>query len=237
MTSTARDLPGFVSVKGASDRLRLAPRSVRDLIYVGRLPSTRLGRRHYLRLGDVEAERRRRLGLPLPARRGQRPTRTAEPSATVRPALARVDEVHHDIRASHLRPGRGAVAPVAPVAPERRSAASLTRRRRAALRADQFERWLRSGHRPAEPALPFGVEALPAPAACGACGRALRSGVRVVNAEPMAGREAARLCLTCARRTLLAWSDERRREAQAARRLARDLSLVPTDASPLAQAA
>ena len=49
-----------------ADRLRLAPRSVRDLIYTGRLPSARLGRRHFLRIPDVEAERRRRLGLPLP---------------------------------------------------------------------------------------------------------------------------------------------------------------------------
>src|SRR6266849_5839855 len=65
----AVELPGYVTVAGAADRLRLAPRSVRDLIYTGRMPSARLGRRHFLRIPDVEAERRRRLGLPLPQSR------------------------------------------------------------------------------------------------------------------------------------------------------------------------
>src|SRR5436853_595844 len=64
--STVIELPGYVTVAGAADQLRLAARSVRDLIYTGRLPSARLGRRHFLRIPDVEAERRRRLGLPLP---------------------------------------------------------------------------------------------------------------------------------------------------------------------------
>lgn len=236
MASTARELPGFVSVKGASDRLRLAPRSVRDLIYVGRLPSTRLGRRHYLRLGDVEAERRRRLGLPLPAPRVRRITQAADAPAFARRPAEPVDESQGSVSVSVSRQHRSHGAS-APVPPEQRRAASLTRRRRAAQRADQFERWLRSGHRPVEPALPFGVVALSAPAACGACGRALRAGGHGVDVAPLDGRDAARLCLTCARRTLLAWSDERRREAHAARRLARDLGLVPTAAPPLSQAA
>jgi hypothetical protein len=38
-------LPGYVPVTGAATRLHLASRSVRDLIYTGRLPSTRLEHR------------------------------------------------------------------------------------------------------------------------------------------------------------------------------------------------
>src|SRR5687768_2817963 len=68
-TRTVVELPGYVTVSAAAERLRLAPRSVRDLVYAGRLPSARLGRRHFLRVTDVEAERRRRLGLPLPQAR------------------------------------------------------------------------------------------------------------------------------------------------------------------------
>src|SRR5438034_2048596 len=79
-------LPGYVTVAGAADRLRLAPRSVRDLIYIGRLPSARLGRRHILRIPDVEAERRRRLGLPLPpARTAARRRRALRPEPLARP--------------------------------------------------------------------------------------------------------------------------------------------------------
>lgn len=73
----------------ASEVLHLAPRTVRDLIYAGRLPSVRVGRLHYLRTSDVELERRRRLGLRLPARR-QRPPR-ARVAATPRVARVRVD--------------------------------------------------------------------------------------------------------------------------------------------------
>jgi hypothetical protein len=58
-------LPGYSSVTHAAEVLHLAPRSVRDLIYSGRLPSVRIGRLHFLRASDVERERRRRLGLPL----------------------------------------------------------------------------------------------------------------------------------------------------------------------------
>jgi hypothetical protein len=59
-------LPGYASVARASEVLHLAPRSVRDLIYSGRLPSLRIGRLHYLKVSDLDLERRRRLGLPPP---------------------------------------------------------------------------------------------------------------------------------------------------------------------------
>src|ERR671938_207708 len=59
-------VPGFVTVQGAGEVLHLAPRSVRDLIYAGRLPSVRLGRLHFVSTADLEVERRRRLGLALP---------------------------------------------------------------------------------------------------------------------------------------------------------------------------
>jgi hypothetical protein len=65
----------------ASQVLHLAPRSVRDLIYAGRLPSLRVGRLHYIKATDLETERRRRLGLPVaPARapRAARPRRQRE---------------------------------------------------------------------------------------------------------------------------------------------------------------
>jgi hypothetical protein len=39
------------------------------VIYSGRLPSLRIGRLHYVRTSDLELERRRRLGLRVPARR------------------------------------------------------------------------------------------------------------------------------------------------------------------------
>ena len=69
MARAAAVLPGYASVARASDVLHLAPRSVRDLIYRGRLPSLRIGRLHYVRASDLDLERRRRLGLRLPAAR------------------------------------------------------------------------------------------------------------------------------------------------------------------------
>jgi Helix-turn-helix domain len=69
MARVGATLPGYASVARASEVLHLAPRSVRDLIYAGRLPSLRIGRLHYIRAADLEVERRRRLGLPLPRRR------------------------------------------------------------------------------------------------------------------------------------------------------------------------
>jgi hypothetical protein len=203
-TRTVVELPGYVTVAVAADRLRLAPRSVRDLVYAGRMPSARLGRRHFLRVPVVEAERRRRLGLPLPTR----------PVARRRPAL----RPRADARAPEPVGGEAARPRTAG------RAGSPARRERARQRADQLERWLRSGHAPAAPALPFASVDLGAePAACDACQRPVRAGGRMVDAAAADGRPAARLCLTCARRALLAWSDSRRREAVAARRLAQEL--------------
>src|SRR5690242_3234634 len=83
MARLAATLPGYASVARASEVLHLAPRSVRDLIYAGRIPSLRIGRLHYIRAADLEQERRRRLGLPLPRRRA--PTsRPPRQSARVR---------------------------------------------------------------------------------------------------------------------------------------------------------
>jgi hypothetical protein len=70
----------------------LAPRSVRDLIYSGRLPSLRIGRLHYLRATDLELERRRRLGLQLPKRKPRAPrARTTEPSTRPRTERGHID--------------------------------------------------------------------------------------------------------------------------------------------------
>src|SRR4051794_12117809 len=143
---TIVELPGYLTVAVAAERLRLAPRTVRDLVYAGRLPSARLGRRHFLRAPDVETERRRRLGLPLP-----RPRPVAPRGAL----LAR----------GRGTPARGAGAAVAARAPR-----SETRRQRAAERAAQLERWLR-GHGASAPSLPFRAVELASAAACDACAR------------------------------------------------------------------
>jgi hypothetical protein len=55
---TAIGAPGFLSVQAAADRLGLQPRSVRYLIEHGILGSQRLGRMHFLPVGQVEAYRR-----------------------------------------------------------------------------------------------------------------------------------------------------------------------------------
>jgi hypothetical protein len=206
------ELPGYVTVAGAAERLRLAPRSVRDLIYTGRVPSARLGHRHFLRVTDVELERRRRLGLPLPrvrASNGRRATRRGQSDRVFAP---RTDEA-------------GTALPRRVPA----QAASQARRERARQRAAELERWLRSRHAPGTPRLPFTtVELDLQPAACDACHRPVRAGGRMVAADAVDGAPAARLCLTCARRALLAWSDARRREAVAARRMAHDLGTTYT---------
>src|SRR5688500_11086915 len=130
-TRTVVELPGYVTVAVAAERLRLAPRSVRDLVYAGRLPSARLGRRHFLRVADVEAERRRRLGLPLPQ---------ARTAARRRPAPRRqLGMVPTPLRAERTPS----------------TTSSAARRARAEQRAAELERWLRSGHAPGSPTLPF----------------------------------------------------------------------------------
>jgi hypothetical protein len=204
---TIVELPGYVTVAVAADRLGLAARSVRDLVYAGRVPSARLGRRHFLRVPDVEAERRRRLGLPLPAARpAGRPRRVSAPGS-----------------AKPRRP-EAVEAALRPRAPR-----SDARRLRAQQRAAELERWLRSGRVALRPSLPFAsVDVGAEPVACDACGRSVRAGGRMVAAAPTDGRPAARLCFTCARRALLAWSDDRRREAVAARRLAQELGATYT---------
>ena len=60
--SASSGVPGYLTVSGAGQVLHLAPRSIRDLIYTRRLASVRLGRRHFLNVADIDAERRRRLG-------------------------------------------------------------------------------------------------------------------------------------------------------------------------------
>src|ERR671931_621122 len=80
-------LPGFGSVAHAAEVLHLAPRSVRDLIYGGRLPSIRIGRLHFVRGTDLERERRRRLGLPLPRPRTYRRTARHSEHEHIDPAL------------------------------------------------------------------------------------------------------------------------------------------------------
>jgi hypothetical protein len=82
MTRLAPTLPGYASVARASEVLHLAPRSVRDLIYEGRIPSLRVGRLHYIRAADLELERRRRLGLPPPRRARPTSERPRRPRVT-----------------------------------------------------------------------------------------------------------------------------------------------------------
>ena len=84
-------LPGYATVAHSSEVLHLAPRSVRDLIYSGRLPSLRIGRLHYVRATDLEVERRRRLGLRLPGRKLRAGRRTGMTSFRSRAERGHVD--------------------------------------------------------------------------------------------------------------------------------------------------
>jgi hypothetical protein len=194
--ATRAPVPGFLTVTGAAEQLHLAPRSVRDLIYSGRLPSVRLGRVHFMSVADVELERRRRLGLPLPPRR-RRPRRER----------------------SHAR-----TAPASPR--PRSASTQSTRSQRAAERAALLERWLHSSHHADEqPALPFRIAHVADTVQCDVCQRPLQPGARSMELSD-ASLHAARLCLVCGRRAVLRWADERRRESIAARRLAADASVV-----------
>jgi hypothetical protein len=187
MARTTPTVPGFVTVGGAGEVLHLAPRSVRDLIYSGRLPSVRLGRLHFVSAADLELERRRRLGLALPRPRARRPK-------APRPQVVAA---------------RRARAPADPAA----------RARRAEERAAALRQWLGAAHRAPTPLeLPFRPEAAQAATMCAVCGRALRAGERVFVDQQL---PATRVCARCGRRALLAWADQRAREAAAARRLAR----------------
>jgi hypothetical protein len=169
-------------VGGAGEVLHLAPRSVRDLIYSGRLPSVRLGRLHFVSAADLELERRRRLGLALPR---AHPKRARPRVLRPRPAT------DPTVRARRAHERRAAV---------QRAPAAL-------------------------PSLPFQPELAASPATCAVCGRSLEPGARV-----FVDRQAARLvCARCGRRALLAWADERAREAAAARQLARSPASSETE--------
>jgi hypothetical protein len=199
-------VPGFVTVGGAGEVLHLAPRSVRDLIYSGRLPSVRLGRLHFVSAADLELERRRRLGLALPRPRTARPKRLRSP-------------------------GEGPPRPRAHADPAART-------RRAEERSQALHEWLgAAAHRSraappnaaGAPELPFRPEAAAAGATCAVCGRNLKVGERAFAEQ----REGRRVCARCGRRALLAWADQRAREAAAARQLAREPARTRTAPPPV----
>src|SRR6267143_3485341 len=93
-------LPGYATVTHSSEVLHLAPRSVRDLIYSGRLPSLRIGRLHYVRATDLELERRRRLGLRPPSRKPRAARRTGMTSFRPSAERGHVDPVLRRERAA-----------------------------------------------------------------------------------------------------------------------------------------
>ena len=191
MARLGATLPGYASVARASEVLHLAPRSVRDLIYAGRIPSLRIGRQHYIRAADLEQERRRRLGLPEPRRRAAASRRQQ------RAAVARSRE------------------------PRNHSLDEALRRQRAAERAELAVRWAQR-HGVVEPHMPgHVVEVGEEPITCDSCARKVRSGRYIEMATD--GPAPAHLCLTCGRRALLEWADQRRQEAVAARQMAHSL--------------
>jgi hypothetical protein len=175
--------------------LHLAKRSVRDLIYAGRLPSTRLGRLHFIKTADLDKERRRRLGLPV---------RQTAPRTSHRP-LNRI-------------PHAGSLQSDPAI---RRQRATEGAAERATERAEMVRRWAQRHHTP-EPRVPAVVLGVTTPVTCEVCGREVRRG-RVLEMSVDNNRAAAKLCLTCARRALLDWADRRRQEAAAARRLSESL--------------
>jgi excisionase family DNA binding protein len=191
VTRVTPTLPGYASVARASEVLHLAKRSVRDLIYAGRLPSLRVGRLHFIKAADLERERRRRLGITV---RGSSERRSASGPR----------------RSASLAPARSDRAPV-------RTDPAL-RRERAAERAELVKQWVRR-HAPLEPHVPAVVLAVTTPLSCEVCGREVRRG-RIVELTQDGIEATSRLCLACGRRALLEWADRRRQEAAAARRLA-----------------
>jgi hypothetical protein len=149
-------LPGYATVGRASEVLHLAPRSVRDLIYSGRLPSLRIGRPHFVRAADLEIERRRRLGPRLPsARRASTRDRSQRPPSERR-------HVDPELR-RHVDPE--------------------LRRQRAAERSALVSRWAER-HEPAGPSVPFAVSLASSPATCTSCNREIRTGARLIQALP-----------------------------------------------------
>jgi hypothetical protein len=108
VTRATAKVPGYANVSGASEVLHLAKRSVRDLIYAGRLPSLRVGRLHFIKATDLETERRRRLGWPLPRTRRRvvashqpneatliRERHPVDPAVRMQRAAARAELVRH----------------------------------------------------------------------------------------------------------------------------------------------
>jgi excisionase family DNA binding protein len=142
----AARLPGYASVARAAEVLHLAQRSVRDLIYSGRLPSLRVGRLHYIKASDLEQERRRRLGLPVRQHAGHTPRR-----------------------------GERAPRQLTPRGPRQGTLDAELRRRRAAERAELVTRWAQR-HGVIEPRVPARVLAVASALHCDACGRNVRSG-------------------------------------------------------------
>ena len=202
MARLAATLPGYASVARASDVLHLAPRSVRDLIYAGRIPSLRIGRLHYIRTVDLEAERRRRLGL-LPARQRLTSRRHSETRHRTTP-----------------RPGNSDTGRHSPSVPRNHSLDTALRRQRAAERAELVSQWARR-HQMLSPRVPAHVRSVAEPVACEACSRVVRQG-RYVELTTDSGQTSS-LCVTCGRRALLEWADQRRQEAVAARQLSQSL--------------
>jgi hypothetical protein len=155
MARVAAVLPGYATVKHAGEVLHLAPRSVRDLIYTGRLPSVRIGRPHFVRVADLELERRRRLGLRLPTRlsRRGRPASQQPTGASSHPAV------------------------------ERHAGDPLLRRQRAAERQAMVSRWAER-HASPDPGLPYMVRIASVTTSCTICSRKIRDGRRMVMALP-----------------------------------------------------
>ncbi len=177
-------LRGYSSVAHAAEVLHLAPRSVRDLIYSGRLPSVRIGRWHFIRATDLERERRRRLGLPLHTR----PRSMQSATSTPKKPRTQADPAH--------------------------------RAQRAAERTAARREWA-AHHRRQAPALPFTIHTSgDRNGACSACHQPLQPGSPTLESSD---QPAHVLCLGCGRRELLAWSDQRRMQAAAARDLAQRL--------------
>jgi len=122
MARLAATVPGYASVASAAELLHLAPRSVRDLIYTGRIPSLRVGRQHFIRAADLDLERRRRLGLPMPRRRQpsvrahrQAPRRPASPrNASLDDALRRQRAAERAELVAHWAQRHGVVHPRVP---------------------------------------------------------------------------------------------------------------------------
>ena len=170
---------------------------MRDLIYAGRLPSLRVGRLHYIKAADLELERQRRLGLPLPSapRRAARPLTPRPRRPRAAQAQPRADRSEGQAQLPIL--GDGSVR-----------CGSELRRQRAAERAELASRWAHR-HSPSMACVPAHILAVTSPETCESCGREVRHG-QFVEFTPEIEQAAVRLCVGCGRRTLLDWADRQR---------------------------